>query len=109
MVSARVANVLTYAGLILLLWSGYSSFFYFQILPEKSSMSLANLPGDVLVCLVLGVGLALFGSINSIADFKPVKGIIWLNRVSRDEFLDAPSFRNLYTRNAFLARRRSKE
>ena len=51
------------------------------------------------------MSLTLFGAVSSLPEFRSAKGIRQLNAVSRDEFLDRPSFRRVRHRAIALEQR----
>jgi hypothetical protein len=94
-----------FAGVAALLFSGFQAFHHVRSHAEADEV---NLPFDVILATCVGVLATLFGALNSIAAFKPSKGVRSLNAVKHDDFMDRPSFRRYFHRGKELRLRANK-
>jgi hypothetical protein len=112
-----MSRAATYCGCVLIVLAGFSATFKDEddLDPTTMGKTLAEAgtdasrfpPFDVAVALGLGLLLIIWGSVESLPAFKSISGIKALTAVTRDEFLERPSFRRYDTRASVVQARLS--
>jgi hypothetical protein len=97
-------------GLLFITWSAYSATFRFHaaighVHGTSNDIGVILPPLDVIITCCLGFVLSLIGAMARIPSFTPIQAIKVLNKTTRDEFVDRPSFRRYSARAAHLAKR----
>lgn len=82
-------------GLAVLLYSGLAAFHNARAHAEEDEVPV---PFDVILSTFAGLAISVVGALSGIPEFKVTKGLVSLNSVQRDDYLDRITMRKYYHR-----------